>query len=175
MSYPTQLLQPLKSTKGISIISLIILAAVVVAVLNAYAYFNPDFQLTKYSIVRLFRARLDEQRVEDLNKIRAAVEQYYEDNNEYPAFDGFCGRIIAVLHPDVNEAIGEYFENRAIPQDPSFRGTNRDYFYRKVDRNSYILMAILEDVPAGSKTYNYERCHDWPGDGVYNYRITGER
>jgi len=169
---PTKLL---RSSKGISIITVIIIAAVLVAALNAYAYFNPDLQLSRFSIVYFIRAHNDSQRKTDLEKIQKAVESYYDDNGQYPAADGWCGRIGTVMYPDVKEAIADYFSDKAIPQDPSFRGTNKDYFYRREDRNNYILLAVLENLPADSLTYNYEGCHDWPGDGVYNYQLSGSR
>lgn len=170
--YPSKLL---KSTKGISIISIIILTAVVVAALNAYAYFNPDFQLSKYSVVHLFRSYTDNDRKEDLTKIQTAIERYYDEHGEYPAYDGWCGRIISVLHPEAKDAITDYFGNDGIPQDPSVRGTGRDYFYRRGDRNNYVLMAVLEAAPVDAPTYNYSGCFDWPGNDVFNYRVEGSR
>ena len=169
--YPAKL----KSSKGVSVISLIIIAAAVVGALNAYTFYNPDFQLNKYSFVTLLRSRSDQQRIADLEDIRTALELYYEDKGDYPARDGFCGRIHTILNSAVRNAILPYFPDEGIPQDPAFRGTNKDYFYKKVDRNVYILMAVLENVPDGTTTYSFRGCHDWPGDGVYNYRILHER
>lgn len=169
-------LNPLiKSSKGISIITIIIIAAIVVAALNAYAYFNPDFQLSRYSIVYLIRVYNDNQRKADLNKIQEAVERYYNENGSYPASDSWCGRIFSIMHPEVKDAISDYFKEAGVPQDPSFRGSNKDYFYRREDRDTYILMAVLENLPANSPTYSYGGCFDWPGGGVYNYRIIGSR
>jgi len=175
LSLLTPLKPLIKSSKGISIITIIIIAAIVVAALNAYAYFNPDFQLSRFSIVYLIRAHDDNQRKADLARIQKAIENYYDDNGQYPAADGWCGRIVTVMYPDVKDALSDYFKETGIPQDPSFRGTGKDYFYRREDRNSYVLLAVLENPPAGSPTYNYEGCHDWPGAGVYNYRLTGSR
>ena len=171
MSYPTT--RFLKSSKGISIIGIIIFIAFLVAVLNVYAYLNPGFELSKYSIVRLFKSKVDEQRKADLQVIKQAIDKYRLENDDYPAPKEWCGRIISVLHPDAKNALFDYFEQGAIPQDPAFKGTQKDYFYRHVDRNTYILLAVLEDVPSDTPTYSFEGCHDWPGDGVYNYRIIG--
>lgn len=165
----------IKSSKGISVISVIILAAMVFAALNVYAYFNPDFSLRKYSLVRYLTSINDNQRKADLRKLQAAIEDYYEREGEYPAYDGWCGRIFTFMHPEVKEAISDYFSGEGIPQDPSFAGTKKDYFYWREDKNKYILMAVLERPPAGSPTYNYEGCHDWPGDDVYNYQIVVSR
>lgn len=164
----------LKSAKGLSLISIIIFAALVFAGLNAYSYFDPDFTLNKVSVVYWLREFNDRQRKADLEKIQAAVDRYYDENGEYPAFDGWCGRIVTVLHPDAKNAINPYFE-QGIPQDPSFRGTHKDYFYAREDRRTYVLMAVLENVPADTPTYNYTGCFDWPGNGVYNYQITSSR
>ena len=171
MSYPTT--RFLKSPRGLSIIGIIIFIAFLVAVLNVYAYLNPGFELSKYSVVRLFKSKVDEQRKADLQAIKQAIDKYRLENDDYPAQKDWCGRIISVLHPDVKNAILDYFEHGAIPQDPAFKGTSKDYFYRHVDRNTYILLAVLEDVPDNTPTYNFEGCHDWPGEGVYNYRIIG--
>ncbi len=95
----------LKSSKGISIITIIIFAAVLVAALNAYAYFNPDFPLSQYTVNYFLGSYNDKVRKADMEKLRVAVEKYYDDFGEYPARDGFCGRIIAVLYPDAKNSI----------------------------------------------------------------------
>lgn len=168
LPYPINLL---RSSKGISLITMIILAAVVFAGLNAYAYFNPEFNLSRYTIPHLLRSFNDDRRKADLAKIQVVVEQYYDDNSEYPGLDEWCGRIVAVLHPAVKNDIAGYFDQGGVPQDPSFAGTSKDFFYRREDRNSYVLMAVLENPQPGAETFSYEGCHDWPGDGVFNYQI----
>ncbi|OGY22241.1 MAG: hypothetical protein A2113_03110 [Candidatus Woykebacteria bacterium GWA1_44_8] len=168
---PLTPLHLLRSSRGISIITLIILAAAIVAAFNAYAYFNPKFQLSKYSVVYLIHAQRDNQRKADLEKIKAAVEKYYDDNGQYPARDGWCGRIYSVFNPEVKDALSDYFAGGAIPRDPGFRETDRDYFYRRENTRTYVLMAALENLPADSPTYSYSGCHNWPGDDVYNYRL----
>ncbi len=165
----------LKSSKGVSIITIIISAAVLVAALNLYAYFNPDFPLSQYTVNYFLGSYNDKTRKADMEKLRAAVEKSYDEQGEYPGWDGWCGRIVAVLHPDVKNAVNVYFENRAIPQDPAFRGTNKDYFYRREEKDIYVLMAVLENTPPDAKHFNYIGCHDWPGDEVYNYQIFGSR
>ncbi len=162
----------LKSSKGISLISIIIIAAVIYAGLSAYAYFNPDFQLNKITPIYFLREYRDNQRKDHLEKISQAVEQYKQENGEYPTTNEWCGRVISITHPDLKIEIVSYFENEAIPQDPSFRGTGQDYFYRREDRNNYVLLARLENLPSTSPTFNYEGCHDWPGDDVFNYQVS---
>lgn len=166
-------LKSIKSQKGISIITIIILIALVIAALNVYAYFEPNFQLSKFSVMYYLHNYNDNRRKNDLAKIKAAVDKYYDDHHDYPATDGWCGRIMSMMHQDVNEAIAPYFPNGKIPQDPAFGGTNKDYFYRKVDSTSYVLLAVLENKPSDSASYNYDGCYDWPGNGVYNYQVTG--
>jgi len=163
------------SNKGISILTLIIIAAFIFAGFNAYAYFNPEFSLRNYSLLRFLGSYNDKTRIKDLQNIQITVERYYDDNGEYPASDGWCGRIVSVLYPEAKDALQGYFNAGGIHQDPAFRGTSKDYFYRREDRNTYVLMAVLENPPVGSKTYSYEKCHDWPGDDVYNYRLEGSR
>lgn len=161
----------LRSSRGFSIITLIILVAFVFALFNAYAYFNPKFQLSRYSIVYFLHAARDKQRAADLAKIQAAVEKSFEEKGEYPASDGWCGPITSLLHSEVYDAIAPYFDANGVPRDPGFTESNRSYFYRRENRRSYILMAVFENLPAGSPTYSYSGCHDWPGDDVYNYKI----
>ncbi len=173
MIYP--LTKLINSTKGISILTLIIIIAFVFAGFNAYAYFNPEFSLRNYSLLRFLGSYNDKNRINDLRNIQMSVERYYDENGEYPAIDGWCSRIVSILHPEAKDAIKDYFDLGGIPQDPAFRGTGKDYFYRREDRNTYVLMAVLENPAVGSKTYNYEKCHDWPGDDVYNYRLEGSR
>lgn len=168
----TSLITSLKSSKGISLISILILAAVTYAGLSAYAYFNPDFQLNKITPIFFLREYRDNQRKDHLTQISQAVEQYYGQNGEYPTFNEWCGRIVSITYPDVKNEISGYFENEAIPQDPSFRGSGQDYFYRREDRNNYVLLAKLENLPSTSPTFNYEGCHDWPGDGIFNYQVS---
>jgi hypothetical protein len=165
----------LKSSKGVSIITIIIFAAILVAALNAYAYFNPDFPLSKYTVNYFLGSYNDRVRKADMEKLRVAVEQYYDDFDEYPARDDYCGRIVSILHPEIKNHINSYFENKAIPQDPAFRGTNKDYFYRREEKDDYVLMAVLESPPTDAQHYNFAGCHDWPGDDVYNYAIFGSR
>jgi hypothetical protein len=165
----------LKPSKGVSIISIIIFGAILVAALNAYAYFNPDFPLSKYSVNYFLTSYNDRVRKADLEKIRVAIEKYYDDNDEYPGYNGWCGRIVSLMQPEVKDSINAYFPSKAIPQDPSFRGTNKDYFYLREDKDVYVLMGVFENPSSSVEYYNYEDCHDWPGDDVYNYQIIGSR
>jgi len=164
----------LRSSRGISIITILILLAFVVAAFNAYAYFNPKFELSRYSIVYLLHAGRDKQRVADLKKIQGALEEYYNDHGTYPATDGWCGPIYSAMNPEVEEALTTYLGSN-VPRDPGFREAEQDYFYRRENSQSYVLMAVLENPPAGSPTYSYSGCHNWPGDGVYNYRLEVSR
>lgn len=162
----------LQSAKGVSLISIIIITAIIYAGLSAYAYFNPDFQLSKITPIYFLREYRDNQRKDHLEQISQAVEQYKQENGEYPTTNEWCGRIISLTYPDVKTAITEYFKNEAIPQDPSFRGTGQDYFYRREDRNNYVLLARLENLPTDSPTFNYKGCFDWPGDDIFNYQVS---
>jgi len=90
-----------------------------------------------------------------------------------PTADGWCGRFSTLLHPEFAIAVKPYLERQDLLYDPLYPNTNRDYFYYRVDKRTYILMAALEVPKENTKgKYNYERCHDWPGDDIYNYRMT---
>ncbi|MEX0616789.1 MAG: hypothetical protein WD231_03210 [Candidatus Woykebacteria bacterium] len=159
--------------KGIGIISLIIIVAFLYGALTAYSFYNPSFNLSKYTPVYFLRNFNDDNRKEDLLKIANALEAYYEENRELPGQVGFCGRIVTITIPEAKDALSPYFPS-GIPQDPANAGTGKDYFYLHKDRNTYVLLAVLENPPEGSTTYNYEDCHDWPGDNVYNYKVSNE-
>ncbi len=158
--------------KGFGIVSLIIFLAVIFAALNAYAYYNPSFSLAKYSPLNYFRLKFDEQRIKDLKNMEKAVLAYYNDHNEMPGSDGWCGSISGILHPEFGMAIKSYMPNGQLPNDPTHGGTDHDYFYYRVDRAHFILMAALDLPKSNTKgLYNYTGCHDWPGNDIYNYQI----
>ncbi len=160
-----------KSQRGISVVALIIIIAFVYAGLTAYSYFEPSFQLSRYTPVYFLGNLNDEARKKDLQKIATALDAYQRENRDLPGSVDFCGRIFSVTNPDVKNVLNVYFET-GIPQDPSERGTHKDYFYRRQDKDTYILMAVLENPEENSLTFNFEGCHDWPGDNIYNYTIT---
>lgn len=156
--------------KGFGLISLIILLAFVFAALNVYSYYNPGFSLAKYSPLNYVRAQRDAIRVKDLDKLRNAIVAYYAAKNEVPVSS--CGRISGVMHPEFANAITPFLDKGDLLADPTTGGTEKDYFYMRVDRTHFILMAVLE-MPTTDTTgkYNYTSCHDWPGDNVYNYQV----
>jgi hypothetical protein len=158
--------------KGIGIISIIILMAVVYASLTFYAYLYPSFNLAKYTPVNFLSIYRDDERKEELKQIADALDSYYDEERNLPGGEGFCSRIFSVLHPAVKNALSPYFPD-GIPQDPVQGGTHKDYFYLREDRDTYVLLAVLDNPPT-DETYNYEGCHDWPGDDVYNYIVTNE-
>ncbi|HEY4694368.1 MAG TPA: hypothetical protein VIH52_00120 [Candidatus Nanoarchaeia archaeon] len=161
--------------RGFGLISLLIFAAIVFAAANIYSYYNPEFSLSKYSPINFLRSKRDEIRVNDLKTLEKAIVDYYNDNNQMPAFDGWCGRLSSVLHPEFSLQIKPYLENQELPHDPSTGNTGTDYFYYRVDRSRYILMAVMElpaeDGGEGKYIYNFKNCHDWPGNDIYNYQI----
>jgi len=172
--------QHLQKQKGLSLLSILIYAAFIFAALNVYAYFNPSFSLSKYSPVFFVKNKKDETRKADLGRLQDALERYYEENgNKYPGVKGSCGRIVSVLHSQVDDDLRPYFSTNQFPGDPSFGGTNKDYFFTKLKGSGerYVLMAVLEVPPEISEeekeNYNFGSCYDWPGDDVYNYRVDG--
>lgn len=159
--------------RGLGVIGIIIFLAILFAVFNIYAYYNPSFSLSRYSPLNYLKAKRDEGRINDLKKLEKAVLSYYEENNAMPTSDGWCGRYAGVLHPEFSLQIKPYLEKEELPHDPLYSNTDRDYFFYRVDKRHYVLMAALELPKEDTKgKYNYERCHDWPGDDIYNYRIT---
>ena len=164
---------PSSRQRGIGLISIIILIAIVFALLSVYSYYNPTFSLAKYSPLNFFRMKLDEKRMSDLESLQKAVLAYYEDNNQMPAADGWCGRITGVMHPEFTQAVEKYLPKQEVPKDPTHSGNFSDYFYYRVDKNHYILMAALDVPKVDTKgKYNYLKCHDWPGDDVYNFQLS---
>jgi len=159
-----------RNQQGIGIISIIIILAFIYAGLTVYAYFNPSFDFKKYTPVYFLSGYRDDTRKADLEKIADALDVYYQENRNLPGTEDFCGRIVTVVNPEAKDALGPYFTD-GIPQDPENGGTNKDYFYLREDKDTYVLLAAL-DSPPSSETYNYEGCHDWPGDGFYNYKVT---
>lgn len=159
--------------KGIGLVSIVIFVAVIFSLLNVYAYYNPNFSLARYSPLNYLKAKRDETRIKDLKKLEKAIIAYFETNRTLPTSDGWCGRFSSLLHPDFATEIKPYLEEQELPHDPLYPNTDKDYFYYRVDKHNYILMAVLE-VPKENTTgkYNYEKCHDWPGNDVYNYRLT---
>lgn len=166
---------PFLSQKGISAISVIIFLAVAMAVLAAYSYYNPSFTLSKYSPLNYFRVQQDDKRVDDLKALESAITKYYDENSEMPTRDGWCGRISGVLHPEFRNAVAFDFPNGEPPQDPLRPNSPKDYFYYRVDRSHYVLMAVLEvprDQGLSAEQYNFANCHDWPGDNIYNFQLS---
>jgi hypothetical protein len=163
------------SQKGFGLIGLIILVAVVFAGLNIYSYYNPQFSLSKYSPLNLLRAERDKIRLNDLKNLEKAITAYFQDNNQMPAYDGWCGRIGSILHPEFSLAVKPYLDNGELPHDPNAGNSSTDYFYYRVERSRFILMAVMElpqeDKSEGKYVYNFKNCHDWPGNGIYNYQI----
>jgi hypothetical protein len=161
------------SEKGFSIINSLLALAFLAAAFNLYSYFNPHFTLSKYSIVAFLSDYSNQVRKDDLKAISQSLQKYYRDHGSYPANIGWCGRIVQVLNPEAKDALSPYFKDSAIPQDPRYPGTNKDYFYAHEERDTYVLLATLEALPAGSPTYHYDDCIDWPGDNVFNYKVVG--
>lgn len=159
------------SQRGFGIISLIILLALIFAALNVYAYYNPKFNLAKYSPLNYIRTQRDNERIAELKKLEVALIKYYEDTNQLPASDGWCGRINSVLHPEFAAAVKPYLKDNTLPNDPSPANINHDYFYYRVNKRNYVLQTVLELPKEGNKGLNVKNCHDWPGNDIYNYRL----
>lgn len=161
----------IESQSGISIVGIIIILSLLALAYNAYAYFNPDTMLSRYSMMYFLNQYYDNQREKDLEKIKVVLVDYFNKNSELPAKDGWCGRMVSILHPEVMNEISPYFGSGGIPQDPSRRGTHIDYFYKKVDRDTFVILAKMDNLPSSSEKYNYSGCYDWPGDDIYNYKV----
>lgn len=162
----------IKNQKGIGIISIIIIIAFVYGGLTFYSYLYPSFDLAKYTPVNYLSGFRDDERKEELEKIAVALDSIYEEERNLPGSIGYCSRIVQVLRPNAKDALSPYFPD-GIPQDPIHGGTDKDYFYSKEDKDTYVLLAVLDDPPT-DETYNFEGCNDWPGDNIYNYIISND-
>lgn len=162
----------INNQRGIGIISIIIIIAFVYGGFTLYAYFYPSFNLAKYTPVNYLSGFRDDERKEELEKIADTLDSIYEEERNIPGNIGYCTRIVQVLYPAAKDALSPYFPE-GVPQDPVHGGTNKDYFYLKEDKDTYVLLAVL-DKPPTDETYNYEGCNDWPGDDIFNYIVTNE-
>ncbi len=141
-----------KKPQGISLTELLIVVAVIaVLILALIAAFKPWTQQAK--------AR-DAQRKADLQKIKAPLEDYYNDNNCYP-------------YPTLDDLVPDYIGEK--PTDPE---TGEDYiyipdpncnFYQIYTRLEYINDPEIIEVGCGAG------CGPGGDDGTceYNYGISG--
>ena len=85
----------------------------------------------------------DSARKADISTLSKAIELYYVDNGRYPMWGGWCTQI---SHPtytaSFQAAIQPYLSKLVL--DPQFEATYQDYFYRRINDNSYYLYAELE-------------------------------
>ncbi len=167
--------RPSKGQKGFSIISLLLLLALAFAFLNVYSYFNPNFSLAKYTLVNILSNQRDAQRVKDLKTLEDAIVAFYNKNGQLPTNDGWCGRLSDILYPDFATQVKSFLPNFTLPHDPTYPNTSKDYFFYRVDRGRYILMAVMDTPPDQTSehyvNFNLAKCHDWPGDDVFNYLV----
>ena len=153
-------------------IKVVVFLALIYGSLVAYSYFNPNFQLSKYTPVALIASNRDNTRKDDLKRIQQALGFYWRDHGSYPAAVGWCGFISSSLYPQAKEAIETYFPNGEVPKDPSSAESNTGYFYVHVDSRHYALLAHLETLTGDSPVYEYKGCNNWPSGGNYNYQVT---
>lgn len=136
----------LKSKGGFTLIELLVAISIIAIV----------FGIIITSAGAIQKAGRDTQRKADLRNLQSALQNYYTDNNSYPA------SFNALLSPKA------YISN--IPKDPS---TGTDYYYlplqRRTDTTScsaschyYNLCAKLENADSGASCSNT----------AYNYQLT---
>jgi prepilin-type N-terminal cleavage/methylation domain-containing protein len=112
----------MRNQKGFTLVELL----VVIAIIGVLA----TLVLLQLGTAR-GRAR-DTKRIADINQIRGALEQYYEDNNgTYPA---------GITDP----LIGQYFSSGKVPKDPL---TDAAYYYA-VDGVKFQIATELENKAA---------------------------
>ena len=112
-----------------------------------------------------------------LEAIQQALEQYFQKNGYYPptktyAWPNWCTYISNTGIADVKNALVPEFLT-ALPQDPVYKNTGRDYVYNKIyATNTYELASYLENTNDPDKgSYSYSWC---AGVDVnpYNYKVT---
>ena len=85
----------------------------------------------------------DSVRKSDISNLSKATELYYVENGRYPMNGGWCTQI---SHPTYTAAfqaaIQPYLKQLIL--DPQYSATYQDYFYRRINDNSYYLYAELE-------------------------------
>lgn len=113
----------------------------------------------------------DGKRKADLEQIRSALEMYRADNGQYPPIDGggWCTQISNTTYPEVKNALEAGYID-PVPQDPSYAGTYRDYFYRRINDSQYALYAELE---VSDISDDFSGCARIGGlNNEYDYRVT---
>lgn len=132
--------------KGYTLIEILIVTTIVV-LLTAGA-------IVSYST--FLKQSRDAKRKADLEQIRAALEMYRSNNNEYLVFSGNCSSLVG---------LDEYLAT--IPSDP--KRTSSGYYYRcTITANNYTLGAILEKGAEGTGGCN--NCDNSPATGC-NYCV----
>jgi prepilin-type N-terminal cleavage/methylation domain-containing protein len=162
--------QNLKSNKGFTLIEVLMVVAII-AILGGIV-----LTLVNSSGIR-GKAR-DSQRISDLMKMQAALEQYYANYRYYPptlAFGSISSQgwiesnqsldnPLLSLAPDYIESLPidpEYNSELAIPSDPC--SESEIYRYNYVSNgNSYILTAILEN-PTIELSNTCTNLRNWSG------------
>lgn len=93
----------------------------------------------------------DHKRKQDLQTIRSSLQQYYQDNNAYPATSGNTDAVLTTLVPTYA---------KSLPQDPS-SGASYTYNYTAgtCPQDCYTLIACLENQKDVNRdTTKYASC-----------------
>ena len=96
------------------------------------------------------RAKIrDAQRINDVNKIKVALEQFYEKKNQYPPLDPANTQTIFTsdqTQPWIPDLVPNY--EKSLPQDPKqVPSSSATYlYYVSLDRKSYDVWATLENL-----------------------------
>lgn len=130
----------------------------------------------------------DNRRKQDLKEVQKALELYFQTNGRYPPYrpSGGCwwwdstnvdciGWCQSISNTDPNnpqvkqDLVPNYL--RDVPSDPAYpAGTPGDYLYRKVSRDQYRLVSVLENTKDPDYVINFEEC--WGLGNYYNYKVT---
>jgi hypothetical protein len=86
-------------------------------------------------------AQRDTQRLQDLEAIQQALEQYFDQNGEYPSTGGAIQTLCAFEEFDEGCALKEALD--PLPQEPLGNPGDNGYWYRS-DGNSYTVFAQRE-------------------------------
>lgn len=111
-------------------------------------------------IWKLDQKNRDIERKADLEKIQFSLEKFYEENGEYPPQENSQICVSFKETPDLEKTLITYLEKpeKGFPHDPKFAGTNKDYFYRRLDQSSFKLYAELERKEKNNDLYLISDC-----------------
>ncbi len=133
-----------------------------------------------FLLTRADRQARDTIRKHHLQDIEDSLYLAYSTHGEYPPYgvSSWCGRlndpanaeIRAQIETSLRQKIEKYANpDKPFPSDPSYAGTNQDYFYWKHSPASFELFSILEADDNNNRTVT--ACTEADDSTAYDYGI----